>query len=199
MNEFKFINPRIIDMSYDELKSEGGDEGNHATVRFDYDVLAFTKLGTELSGQAENPAPISDYYAPNVGPGGGFKPNGIWNDGGFYAPDFMSGPLGSVGGGFMNGMMGALGNVASSAVGSVFSSVGGQALAKIGGGPLGTILGNSVVAPITRSVSGAIGNTVSTSLYNISNSNIISDYFKPNPTPSNVVQEQDLNKRTEQN
>ena len=189
INEFKFINPRILDMSYDELKHEGGDEGNHATVRFDYDVMAFTRIGEEATGQADNAAPKSDYYAPNRGPAGSFKPNGIYNDGGFYSPDFVGGYSGTVGGGMMGGVMGAFGNIASSAVGTVFSSVSAQALSKIGGGALGNIIGNTVAAPITRAVTGAVGNTVATGMYNLSNSNIMSDYFKSSESTPTISEE----------
>lgn len=39
INEFHFVNPRILDFNFDEHSHEGGDQGSHCTIRFDYDAL----------------------------------------------------------------------------------------------------------------------------------------------------------------
>ena len=65
-NTFHFINPRIIDISYDEAHHEGGDMGNHATIRFDYDIL-YVEEPKRTQGRSPYAAPGSDMSGPVTG------------------------------------------------------------------------------------------------------------------------------------
>jgi hypothetical protein len=61
VNEFRFVNPRIIDFNFDEASHEGGDQGHHCTIRFDYDALVLEPT-KQLSGSPEYRAPMTDLY-----------------------------------------------------------------------------------------------------------------------------------------
>jgi hypothetical protein len=96
MNEFKFINPRIIDFNFEETNHEGNDQGNHCTIRFDYDSLVMAPT-QPTQGAPAYPATMTDIFVD----GQGLSPF----SGGISS---LTGGLGSLGGG-LNFLAGGLG------------------------------------------------------------------------------------------
>ena len=60
-NTFVFVNPRIIDFALDEVSYDGGDQGNHATMRFEYDAL-YIENQKLTTGRSDYAAPGTDLY-----------------------------------------------------------------------------------------------------------------------------------------
>ena len=61
-NTFTFINPRILDIEYDEIHHEPGTDGNHATMRFDYDGLIIENT-EPVFGRSQYAVPGKDMYS----------------------------------------------------------------------------------------------------------------------------------------
>jgi len=172
-NTFIFVNPRIIDMSFDETHHEGGDPGNHATIRFDYDILHIDQQ--ETSAQRSPYAAVgTDMYGPQ-------SDNSILNtshdyDAGYQIAGGVNGfggySLGSNGGGFSpitNILKGTIGGIVGNAINKVSTNV----LSGIANPFLNTVA-RDVIYKTTNSAQQTATNTLfgnpQTTPYNVINS-----------------------------
>jgi hypothetical protein len=159
MNEFIFINPRIIDFNFDEASHEGGDQGNHCSVRFDYDALSIqdSKWIANDKNAAEYNAPGTDMYInpamagsnaneeTYIGPGS-YSVAGTGNN------SFIPSPLQSI-------------------LGSIGSQVIGGAVSKILGGNT-----NPLFSGITQQVVSKVGNSARNTIYGMTSPNSLESY-----------------------
>ena len=104
VNVFRFINPRIIDFNFEEASHEGSDQGNHCTIRFDYDAL-FLEPTKQVSGEADYPAPMTDLY---ISGGGGGPLDKINNPFSSFLSSALSQQASSLLGGLTNQALGGL-------------------------------------------------------------------------------------------
>lgn len=108
-NTFWFVNPRILDISYDSAEHEGGDQGNHATIRFDYDALRI-QSPEKSQGRSQYAAPGTDMFGPNL-------------------PGLNTGFQGTIFGNDDDGsLFGWLSSMGKGIVGNAISNVSGQVL-----------------------------------------------------------------------
>lgn len=144
LNTFWFVNPRILDMSYDSADNEGGDQGNHATIRFDYDALAVGQPES-ASGKSEYAAPGTDMYGPEIEvPNIGFPAPHFWGD--------SYGANGGSGGGL-------LGSILSGVVGGAMNQVSSGVLSGIKN-PILNQAGRNILFGATRQVTNTTRNTL---------------------------------------
>lgn len=78
VDDYFYVNPRIVDFNFEPLNYEGGDQGQHCTIRFEYDFLQVQKpskspaipefhvSGTDMSVNTDG---NSDPFTDNVGSG----------------------------------------------------------------------------------------------------------------------------------
>lgn len=145
-NTFVFVNPRILDISYDEVHQEGGDQGNHAMIRFDYDILRIMDPRT-AAGKSEYAVQGLDMFGPNVGEA----------NRGFGGPIFKSNPNGY--GGIDSNTGGILGSMLSGFVGNAVNGVASKVLNKITNPFINTAARNLAFG-VTRQVGNTAKNTL---------------------------------------
>jgi hypothetical protein len=151
MNTFWFVNPRILDISYDSAEHEGGDQGNHATIRFDYDALAIGQIES-AAGKSPYAAPGTDMYGPEIE---------VANLG-FPAPHFWGDSYGANGG--SGG--GLLGSILSGVVGGAMNQVTSGVLSGIKN-PILNQAGRNILFGATRQVTNTTRNTLFGAVRNI--------------------------------
>lgn len=137
-NTFVFVNPKILDISYDEAHHENG-EPNHASIRFDYDAL-FIENAEQSYGRSPYAAPGKDMFTA------------ISNDyigGDQYFDGAVTGGFGSIFGGLR------------SVVGNVASSISSQALSGVTNPYLNRALRN-----VSRNTVYGISSTSQNTLFN---------------------------------
>lgn len=141
-NTFRFINPRIVSFSYDEAHHEGGDNGNHITMQFDYDAMVIEK--------AENANGASPYAVPGQDMYSAVENSGIDTSDGYF-----DGSSAGLFGTFANGLMGR----ASSVLGGATSNLLGSALGGVTN-PLLSGASRNVVFAATQGVTNTARNTL---------------------------------------
>jgi hypothetical protein len=177
MNEFIFINPRILDFNFDETSHEGGDQGNHCAVRFDYDALSIEEVKNVATANRDDlyPATGTDMY---------INPNNIqqgFNENGYVGP-------GSYGTQGTSGSFGAPISPLQSILGSISSQVVGSAVSKILGGNT-----NPLFAGITQQVVSRVGSVTRDTIYGMTSPNSPQSYsqqpnaLKTGDNPNGVI------------
>lgn len=145
VNEYQYVNPRIIDFNFEALSHEGGDQGNHCTIRFDFDFVHVVKPTPEKE-KPEYPVSGKDMF---INSNGNLSPfiagagNGTGNFGSNSSSD-ISPFSGNAGGGIFG------------AASTIFSNAGNQVLnqgiqgiiPKVNDPILSAVLGNSVIGGI---------------------------------------------------
>lgn len=168
-NEFVFVNPRITDMSYDEAHHEGGDAGNHAEMKFDFDVLyikdpvladvsSYRTPGTDIERTPIEPSarvfasPYFEQNAPGYTDFTGRGSNANYQTGTPY--------FGSSSG--QSGLWGIATSVLSGVASSAINNVTNQMLGQVTNPFLGNIA-RSVVGTASQSIT----QTARNSIYNL--------------------------------
>jgi|688.fasta_scaffold06347_8 hypothetical protein len=179
LNTFWFVNPRILDISYDSADNEGGDVGNHATIRFDYDALSIGQP-TQVTGRSEYAAPGSDMFSPEIPVQNIGFPSPHW-----YGDSAGPGGFGG-GGGWLGNVLsgvvgGAVNQVASGIVGNIKIPILGQAARNVVFGASRQITNTTrnTLFGVTGGLSSAISNSASSAGRWISDS--VSNMGKTSP------------------
>lgn len=123
LNEYNFVNPRILDFNFEQLSHEGGDAGNHCTIRFDYDFL---KVATPSQSPSDPKYAVSgkEMHLNYNG-----TPNPMLDNFGYgstnsYNVGDISPFSGNAGGGIIGGMASNIfNNIGNQVIGSAIRSV----------------------------------------------------------------------------
>jgi hypothetical protein len=149
MNEYVFVNPRIIDVNFDEVNHEGGDNGLHCTVRFDYDAL-YMEPTIYVQGSPEERVNGTDMY---IGTGGSESP--FLGAVGGMVGGITSGIIGSVSQQAISGMMSKVVNSipmsSNPVLGNMTRNLGGSISNVVGSIGRNTIYG--MTKPINPNIS----------------------------------------------
>jgi hypothetical protein len=153
-NTFVFVNPKILDISYDEVHHENG-EPNHASIRFDYDAL-YIENAEQAYGRSPYAVPGRDMFT------------GITNDYISNGDPYFDGSLG----GGLSSLFGGLRSLG----GNIASTISSQALSGVSNPYLNRALGNisrNTIYSTTTSSRNTLFSTISGPgvNYNVINSN----------------------------